>query len=75
MFFFAVLYILLPTIRTCTRNLNFAMLALLHAWRTVGFTFLALWFYKILPAGFAAPAGFGDFAIAISAPFIAVALW
>ena len=51
------------------------MLVLPHAWRTVGFTFLTLWSYKMLPAGFAAPAGFGDFAIAIAAPFIAVALW
>jgi len=73
--FFLVLYALLPSVRNWTRNLSLAMLALPHAWRTVGFSFLALWFYQILPAGFAAPAGFGDFAIAIAAPFIVVALW
>lgn len=73
--FFLILYALLPKVRNWTRSLSLAMLTLPHAWRTVGFTFLALWFYQILPAGFAAPAGFGDFAIAIAAPFIAVALW
>jgi len=73
--FFAMLYVFFPAIKSWTRNLSLAMLTLPHAWRTVGFTFLALWFYEILPAGFAAPAGFGDFVIAIAAPFIAVSLW
>jgi len=72
---FALLFIFSPAIRIWTRQLNLAMLTLPHAWRTVGFTFLAGWYYGILPAGFAAPAGFGDFIIGIAAPFIAVALW
>lgn len=73
--FFALLFISFSAIRRWTQRLNLGMLTLPHAWRTVGYTFLALWFYGILPAGFAAPAGFGDFAIAIAAPFVAVALW
>lgn len=72
---YGILYILFPSIRSWTKNLNLGMLALPHAWRTVGFTFLALWAYKILPATFAVPAGFGDFAVGMAAPFIAVALW
>lgn len=72
---FVFLFAFLPSVRTWTQRLNLAMLSLPHAWRTVGFTFLALWFYGILPAGFAAPAGFGDFAIGIAAPFVVIALW
>ncbi len=72
---YGILYIFNSKVRTWTKNLSLAMLVLPHAWRTVGFTFLTLWAYKTLPAGFAAPAGFGDFAIAIAAPFVAVALW
>jgi len=73
---YLVAFLLFPAVRVWTqRDLNLAMLTLPHAWRTVGFSFLALWFYGILPAGFSAPAGFGDFAIAIAAPFVAVALW
>ena len=74
-----VVYLLLLTLfdgmRKWTQTLSLAMLTLPHAWRTIGYTFLVLWFYGILPAGFAAPAGFGDFTVAIAAPFIAVALW
>jgi len=73
--FFSLLFIFFPAIRSWTQSLNLAMLTLPHAWRTVGFTFLTLWFYGILPSGFAAPAGFGDFFIAIAAPIIATALW
>jgi len=73
--FFAVLFASFSSVRKWTEHLNLAMLALPHAWRTAGFTFLTLWFYGILPAGFAAPAGLGDFAIAMAAPFVAVALW
>lgn len=73
--FFTLLFILFPTVRNWTGNINLAILTLPHAWRTVGFTFLTLWFHGILPAGFAAPAGLGDFAIAIAAPFVAIALW
>lgn len=73
--FFALLFMFIPDVRYWTKNLNLAMLTLPHAWRTVGFTFLALWYFKVLPSGFAAPAGFGDFVIAIATPFVAVALW
>lgn len=72
---YLILLIFFSRMRKWTQTLNLAMLTLPHAWRTVGYTFLVLWFYKILPAGFAAAAGFGDFTIAIAAPFIAVALW
>ncbi len=73
--FFAILFALLPSVRQWAQGLNLAMLTLPHAWRTVGFSFLAAWAFGVLPVSFAAPAGFGDFAIGIAAPFVAVALW
>jgi hypothetical protein len=73
--FFLILFAFIPSVRQWTQSLSLAMLTLPHAWRTVGFTFLTLWYFEILPSGFAAPAGIGDFAIAIAAPFVAVALW
>jgi hypothetical protein len=73
--FYIALYILLPGIREWTKTLDLAMLTLPHAWRTIGYTFLTLWAFGILPAEFSAPAGFGDFVIGLAAPFIAVALW
>jgi len=46
----------------------------LQAWRFAGLGFLALYTYSILPGGFALPAGLGDMAIGITAPFMAAAL-
>lgn len=72
---FMTAFCLIRSVRSWTLQLNPAMLVLPHAWRTLGFTFLVLWAYGILPPNFAAPAGFGDFTIGMAAPFVAVALW
>src|SRR5262249_1387509 len=45
----------------------------MQAWRFAGFAFLALNTYAILPGYFARPAGLGDMAIGITAPWILVA--
>ena len=42
----------------------------LQAWRFAGFGFLALYAHGLLPALFAWPAGLGDMAIGITAPWI-----
>jgi hypothetical protein len=44
--------------------------AALQAWRFAGFGFLALYAHDVLPASFALPAGLGDMAIALAAPWI-----
>jgi len=73
---YGLAFLISPAVRVWTqRDLNLAILTLPHAWRTVGFSFLALWSYNILPAGFSAPAGFGDFIVGMAAPFVAVGLW
>jgi hypothetical protein len=46
----------------------------IQAWRFAGLGFLALYVHGILPALFAWPAGLGDIAIGITAPWIVLAL-
>lgn len=55
-------------------DLNPRTLTLIHSWRLVGFSFLVLASYGILPRLFALPAGWGDIAIGATAPFVAAAL-
>jgi hypothetical protein len=45
-----------------------------QAWRFAGIGFLALYAHGLLPGVFVWPAGLGDMAIGITAPWIAVAL-
>lgn len=46
----------------------------IQAWRFAGFGFLALYAHGVLPGLFAWPAGLGDIAIGVTAPWIVVAL-
>ena len=50
------------------------LLTALQAWRFAGFGFLALFAYGVLPGSFAWPAGLGDMAIGLTAPWVALAL-
>jgi hypothetical protein len=45
-----------------------------QAWRFAGFGFLTLYAYGVLPGYFAWPAGLGDMAIGVTAPWLLVAL-
>ena len=49
-------------------------LTLVQTWRIGGMTFVTLYVYRILPGVFALPAGWGDFAIGVTAPFVAIYL-
>ncbi len=55
-----------------TADLRFV--AGIQAWRAAGFGFLALYAYGVLPGVFALPAGLGDIAIGVTAPWIVLAL-
>ena len=46
----------------------------MQAWRFAGLGFLALYAHGVLPASFALPAGLGDMAIGITAPWVMLAL-
>jgi hypothetical protein len=50
------------------------LLTMVQAWRAAGLGFLALSANGILPARFALPAGWGDIAIGVTAPIVALAL-
>jgi hypothetical protein len=46
----------------------------IQAWRFAGLGFLALYTHGVLPGSFALPAGLGDIAIGVTAPWLLVAL-
>lgn len=55
-------------------GLDPSRLTIAHTWRLGGYVFIALAAYGILPKLFAYPAGFGDIAIGLTAPFVATLL-
>lgn len=55
-------------------SIDIKLLTIVHAWRTIGFVFIALFLQDSLPGLFAWPAGLGDIAVALTAPFILAAL-
>jgi len=50
------------------------LVAAIQAWRWAGLGFLSLYAYGVLPGLFAFPAGLGDMAIGVSAPWIVLGL-
>lgn len=49
-------------------------LTMLQGWRVIGFGFLPLYFFDVLPGIFAWPAGLGDVAIGLMAPILVLRL-
>jgi hypothetical protein len=66
-----VALLVLPRFRAWAGSLDLALLINLQGWRVAGFAFLALYAQGLLPGGFAWPAGLGDIAVGIAAPFVA----
>ncbi len=60
-------YLRSGTFRTWVLSLDPQALTRLHAWRVVGFSFVVLYAYDLLPGMFALPAGWGDVAIGLTA--------
>ncbi len=50
------------------------ILTMLQHWRVLGFGFLTLYFYGVLPGLFAWPAGLGDVLVGLMAPFVVMRL-
>jgi hypothetical protein len=71
--FFASLR-LSQSFREFVLSLDLRLIAGIQAWRWAGSGFLTLYAYKVLPAVFALPAGLGDMAIGVTAPWIILAL-
>jgi hypothetical protein len=55
-------------------SLNPTALTIAETWRIGGITFITLQVFHILPGVFAQPAGWGDFFIGVTAPFVALYL-
>jgi hypothetical protein len=55
-------------------SLDLRLIAGMQAWRWAGLGFLSLYAHKVLPAVFALPAGLGDMAIGVTAPWIILSL-
>jgi hypothetical protein len=62
------------TFREFVQSLDLRLIAGMQAWRWAGLGFIFLYAHRILPAVFALPAGIGDMAIGISAPWMVLAL-
>ena len=67
-------YAALPRFRDWVLGLDLRMLTLFQAWRVIGFGFLPLCACGVLPGLFAWPAGLGDVAVGLAAPFVAARL-
>jgi hypothetical protein len=55
-------------------SLDLRLIAGMQAWRWAGMGFLDLYAHGVLPAVFALPAGLGDMAIGVTAPWVMLAL-
>ncbi len=54
--------------------LDLRLVTAIQAWRFAGLGFLALYTHGVLPGSFAWPAGLGDIAIGVTAPWVVLAL-
>ncbi|HEX7914977.1 hypothetical protein [Rudaea sp.] len=71
---FAIALRLLPAFREFLLALDLRLIVGIQAWRWAGFGFVALYANHVLPGLFAWPAGLGDMAIGVVAPWWIVAL-
>ncbi|HEY1677373.1 MAG TPA: hypothetical protein VGG04_06700 [Candidatus Sulfotelmatobacter sp.] len=71
---FLVGYSASRTVREFVLSADLRFIVGIQAWRWAGFGFLTLYTYRVLPGIFAWPAGLGDMAIGVTAPFVLMAL-
>lgn len=71
---FAIGYRTIRPLREFILSADLRLIVGIQAWRWAGFGFLALYTFKLLPGIFAWPAGLGDMAIGMTAPFVLTTL-
>ena len=71
---FVIWFAVSPGLRQFTLSLNPRILTMVQSWRVIGFVFLVLATYGILPRAFALPAGWGDITVGATASFVALTL-
>jgi hypothetical protein len=67
-------YRLLPTVRAVVAEIPLHSMIALQLYRALGVVFLVEWSLGALPGAFALPAGIGDIAVGLAAPFVAARL-
>ena len=60
--------------RDFARGIDLRLLTAVQSWRVLGGMFLALYAFGLLPGLFAWPAGTGDMAVGLAAPFVLMAM-
>ena len=68
---FVAAYLTSAPFREFVLSLDLRALALAQTFRVVGIVFIVLYFLGALPGVFALPAGWGDFAVGVTAPVVA----
>jgi hypothetical protein len=71
---FGAAYATSASFRQMLLTLDLRLLTSIQAWRAGGLGFLSLYAYGVLPGLFAWPAGLGDIAIGVTAPWMVLAL-
>jgi len=71
---FAVAYLGSRAFRARVLGGDVGLMTAIQAWRAGGLIFLVLYVYGLLPGLFAWPAGLGDIAIGVTAPWVALAV-
>jgi len=67
-------YLSLRSVRNVVDQIPLPSMIALQFYRALGFVFLAEWMLGALPGAFALPAGIGDIAVGLAAPFVAARL-
>jgi len=71
---FAAAYRASRGFREFVLGIDLRLLTAVQSWRVIGVMFLVLYAYGLLPGLFAWPAGIGDFAVGLAAPFVLLAM-
>ncbi len=71
---FLALFLASTTFRNFLLSCDLPLMTAVQAWRFAGLGFIALYVHGVLPGSFAWPAGLGDMAIGLTAPWVALAL-
>jgi hypothetical protein len=71
---FALAYRLSRGFREFVLAIDLRLLTAMQSWRVIGILFLALYAFGLVPGLFAWPAGLGDVAVGVAAPFVLLAM-
>lgn len=71
---FLAAYAVSPRFQRFVLSQDLRTLTMLQHWRVIGFAFLPLYAFGVLPGLFALPAGLGDVAVGVTAAFVVAAI-